>query len=97
MQTAQRGHAPVSPMNRTGQIFQQQIREKQARDAAKDVDIDQVKRQAYRDGYGKGFEEGFSNGWTALGELIIESGVITEERLLELVNTDEGDGEDADQ
>lgn len=93
--TAQRGHAPISPMNRTGQIYQEQLRAKQARDAAKDVDIDQVKRQEYLRGHSDGVTYGFTEGWNALGELLIESGFITEDRLLEIVNSIEDEPGDA--
>lgn len=92
--TGTRGSAPVSPLNRTGQLFQQQLREKQTRDAAKDVDIAAVKRQAFSDGRAEGVTYGFTEGWNALGHLLIEAGAITEDRLLAIVNAPADDASD---
>jgi hypothetical protein len=84
-----------NPRDITGIRYTDQLRAKQARDAAASIDIGEVRRQAYTDGLRAGVESGFTSGWTALGELLIESGVISEERLLELVNSVEP-GDDPD-
>lgn len=57
MQTAQRGTAPVSPRDITGRRYRELQREKAAREAMADVDIDQLRAQAR--------EAGWSEGWDA--------------------------------
>jgi flagellar biosynthesis/type III secretory pathway protein FliH len=79
-----------NPRDITGREYARQNAEQQAKKAEANLDINEVRRQASAAGYEKGSREGFIDGWNALGNLLIESGAITEERLLEIVNsTDE--------
>lgn len=74
--TGRRGATPVSPMNRTGKLFQAQLREKQAKDAAKEIDINEVRQQARLAGYREGFDQGFIAGWDALAQHLVDEGVL---------------------
>jgi hypothetical protein len=73
-------------MNRTGKIFQQQLRDKQARDAVADLDIAAVQRAAHERGRSEGFEAGYVAGWDALAAHLVETGVL---------DSDEPAGDDA--
>ena len=75
-QTGQRGSTPVSPANRTGKLYQQQLRDKKARDEATSIDINEVRRQAYAEGHAAGWEAGFQRGWDSLAEHLVETGVL---------------------
>jgi hypothetical protein len=70
--TGQRGSTPVSPMNRTGKIFQRQQREAVAKKAATSIDINEVKHQAWLEG----FDQGFTAGWDALAQHLVDEGVL---------------------
>jgi hypothetical protein len=59
-------------MNRTGQLFAQQLREKQAKDAAETADVHEVRRQARLEGW----EAGFTAGWDALAAHLVAEGIL---------------------
>ena len=73
MATGQRGSTPVSPRNRTGVIFQQQQKERAAKEAAQDsqAELD----AAYRLGSDDGFEHGQDAFKTAIVNLYRSEGI----------------------
>jgi hypothetical protein len=64
-----RGTAPVSPGNRTGRIYQKQLREKQARDAASTGD-------RFKAGLDQGFSAGYDAGVQAVIRQLQAEGII---------------------
>jgi hypothetical protein len=80
-----------NPRDTTGIRYAQQHAEHDATKAAEKLDINEVRRTEYLRGHSEGVTYGFTEGWNALGNLLIESGAITEERLLEIVNTADED------
>ncbi len=74
--TGTRGSQPVSPANRTGKVFQQQLREKKARDEARGIDISEVRRQARTEGFDAGYDMGFAAGWDALAAYLADEGIL---------------------
>lgn len=83
-----------SPRDRTG-IVGQQLAARAAADkkAAKltDDDLVLIKHEARRQGREAGFTEGFRSGWSAALNLVIDAGLLSEDQVLALVNSTEGE------
>jgi len=86
MQTGQRGQTPVSPMNRTGRIFQEQQREQEARKHGGDLDVAAIRKEARLAGFHQGFDAGAN--WAF--ETMANAGINVEEVLA----LDDGDQDD---
>lgn len=69
-QTGQRGSTPVSPANRTGKLYQQQLREKQARDEAASASPEQTRREVYTAVFDATWPRAFEAGWKAAVEVL---------------------------
>jgi hypothetical protein len=52
------------------------LADKAARDAAKDIDVNEVRRQARTEGFAAGYDQGFADGWDALAAHLVETGVL---------------------
>ena len=74
--TGTRGRTPVSPTNRTGAIYAAQLREKRARDAAKNVDDNEVRRTEYLRGHSDGYAKGLGDGWDACIRALVAEGLL---------------------
>ena len=93
MPTGARGTGPVSPRDLTG------TRDRQLRaSAAERKEIQALTPDEYfvrlhearRQGREAGVTEGFRSGWSAALNLVIDSGLATEDQVLALVNSTEG-------
>jgi len=77
--TSPRAGAPGrnrSPQDVTGRKHAEQLREKAARDAAKNIDIPALKRAEFRRGFEEGYAKGLEAGWDALAAHLVAEGIL---------------------